>query len=43
MTPISLFPRMAKAGGMDMPSLIETFIDDALAEHAWRSGLSYAP
>ena len=41
MTSISLFPRMAAAGGMDFTALLDRLIDGALAEAAYRNNLSY--
>jgi len=41
MTSISLFPRMAAAGGLDFTAVLERLIDEARDEAAWRNGLSY--
>lgn len=42
MTAISLFPRMAAAGGLDFTSMLEKLIEGALEEFAYKEGLSYS-
>lgn len=41
MTAISLFPRMAAAGGVDFTAMLEKLIEGALNEFAYKEGLSY--
>ena len=41
MTPISLFPRMISAAGVDFTSMLEKMIEGALEEFAFRESLSY--
>ncbi|MCK5250212.1 MAG: D-alanine--D-alanine ligase, partial [Spirochaetaceae bacterium] len=41
MTAISLFPRMAAAGGLDFTAMLEKLIEGALNEFAYKEGLSY--
>lgn len=41
MTAISLFPRMAAAGGIDFTSVLEQLIEGALEEFAYKESLSY--
>ncbi|RKX97493.1 MAG: D-alanine--D-alanine ligase [Spirochaetes bacterium] len=41
MTPISLFPRMTAAGGLNFTAMLEKLIQGAIDEYSYRESLSY--